>query len=158
MTRSKVVEARERVMAAATELGRLWASGPYSWLSPREMELVEAVHALDELGLEPITDSEGSYVVGSPETSRKAAKAMLPKKGLLRRQVLHDVYCRSDGLASDEMIERSLQRLHQSVSSARYDLVRDGWLEDSRQRTKDGKRVLWQLTEAAKRALREEAM
>jgi hypothetical protein len=36
--------------------------------------------------------------------------------------------------------------------------VRIGYLEDSRQRTTHGKAVLWQLTEAAKRALAEEVL
>lgn len=152
MTRSKDVELPEAVLAPALALARQFTlTGELSvgWLG----ELLVAVEALDQHELDEITDSEGASVLGAPETSRRAAIAIMPRSGTIRRAVLNDIAGRHDGLATDEMIERSLRGKHQTISSARNHLVNAGWLEDSRQRVKDNKAVLWQLTEAAKRQL-----
>lgn len=151
MTRSNMTELREAVLAAALRFAREGhGSSTWTWNVHR---LFEAVDAYDEAILDEITDSEGAAVLGAPETSRRAAIAIMPRSGTIRRAVLNDIAGRHDGLATDEMIERSLRGKHQTISSARNHLVNAGWLEDSRQRVKDNKAVLWQLTEAAKRQL-----
>lgn len=148
MTQSTITDKRNAVMAAACHLGRGPRRGWY------EIEcLISAVRRYDEAVLAEIGDSEGAFVLGSPETSRRSAVAIMPRTGTIRRAVLNDIAGRHDGLATDEMIERSLRGKHQTISSARNHLVNAGWLEDSRQRVKDNKAVLWQLTEAAKRQL-----
>ena len=173
MTQSTYARRREEVLAAALSLGRaieaLAGDGhTYAGLTDqlnvllgreagdKVMALTGAVMVLDLTPPNAITDSDGAYVVGSPETSRRAAKALFPKSGSVRRKVLDDIWNRRDGLATDEMIERSLGGKHQTVSSARNWLMNAGWVEDSRLRTADKKAVLWQLTEAAKAHIREE--
>jgi hypothetical protein len=151
MTRSTITELREAVLAAALRFAREGTtSGTWSY---NIHKIYDAVEALDQHELDEITDSEGASVLGAPETSRRAAIAIMPRSGTIRRAVLNDIAGRHDGLATDEMIERSLRGKHQTISSARNHLVNAGWLEDSRQRVKDNKAVLWQLTEAAKRQL-----
>lgn len=151
MTRSNIAELREAVLAAALRFAREGhGSDTWTWNVHR---LFEAVDDYDGAILNEIVDSEGASVLGAPETSRRAAIAIMPRTGTIRRAVLNDIAGRHDGLATDEMIERSLRGKHQTISSARNHLVNAGWLEDSRQRVKDNKAVLWQLTEAAKRQL-----
>lgn len=110
---------------------------------------VDLAHMVVELN----ENREGASVVGSPSTSRDAALAIAPKAGTLRRKVLNEVRCRTDGLMTDEMLERALGMKHQTVSARRNELVKGGWLQDSGKRAKTdsgNKAVLWELTQAAK--------
>lgn len=165
MTQSTYAQRREAVLAAALDLGRfhygetLATQGANAAAAKQEKlwkAFRGAVRSHDSIAPDAIVDSDGAHVVGSPETSRRAAKALFPKSGSVRRKVLDDIWNRRDGLATDEMIERSLGGKHQTVSSARNWLMNAGWVVDSRLRTADKKAVLWQLTAAAKAHIREE--
>lgn len=159
MTRSKVVEAKEAVIAAARRAD--WTRRHYgsdsinAGLALRDMS--DAVFALDALTPGPIVNSPGASVVGSPETSSQAAAALTPVSGNVRTQVLNCIASSIDGLLTCEMVERHLKMRHATASSAINWLAGEGWLQDSRQRaytSSKRKAVLWQLTPAAAAQLR----
>lgn len=87
------------------------------------------------------------------DTSANAARAALPMVGGLRRRIVYEVSRRMrypDGGATDDQLERLLNRKHASVSAARNFLVNAGWLRDSGQRrtTESGRpAVVWVLTD-----------
>jgi len=62
-------------------------------------------------------------------TSRDAAKKVLPKTGTMRRKILDLIYTHN-GLADFE-IEKLLDLKHQTASAGRRGLVIDGFLIDS---------------------------
>lgn len=147
MSKSKRAEARDEVILAA----RRWR---YTFSTGTAEALMDAIDALD--AIEPGSfDGTGAWVAGSPETSQRAAEMYVPAMKSVRRQIINEIACRHDGLATDEMLERALHCKHQTLSSARNFLVIAGWLEDSLMRTTDKRAVLWQLTDAGRKMLRE---
>lgn len=147
--RSRIAQARDRVLEEALEFGRAEIKGR-EWARPDT--LVEAVrdHDVIELSLD---NQKGRAVTGSADTSHEAARLILPKLKSVRLQILHAIMSRPDGMMTDEALERELRMKHQTVSSARNSLVESGWLEDSAQRMMkpNGRRAaLWRLTPAGR--------
>lgn len=154
MTRSAYEERREAVLAAAMTVGRNIMAATAIWAELQA--LTEAVAALDGLALEPVADTDGAYVLGSPETSREAAMLIRPNTGSVRARILAEIASCRDGMLTDSHLEHRLGMKHTTVSSARNWLMNHGWVEDSRMRftaPNDRKMVLWQLTVAARREI-----
>lgn len=87
-----------------------------------------------------------------PETAVAAAAKAKPKSGTLRRMV-YDQIARSGALgATDDEIERALNRSHQSVSGARNTLAGDDLIRDSGLRRKTRYRndaIAWVVCDVA---------
>lgn len=167
MARRKIETLRDDVVRAAREVSNLGTVrelnsalyvGSGLLLGGRLCALREAVDALDAYS-DPIHDTPGEYVEGSPETSRDAAVMLTPRSGSLRAKVLDEVRIAlfltpdAKGL-TDEELERRLKGRHQTVSSARNWLVDAGWLIDSgiRRANRSGRwAVVWALSPAARR-------
>lgn len=86
---------------------------------------------------------------GAPDTQRLAAISVYPTSGTARRTVLDYIVGCGDSGATDDEMEFRLGMRHQSVSARRYELHRDGWIEDSGKRrvTRSGRdAAVWTLT------------
>jgi hypothetical protein len=95
---------------------------------------------------------------GAPEPSHAAARRMsgLPV-GIVRSRVFVAVARAAAAGATDDDLERHLQKPHQTVSSARNFLVAEGWLEDSgrTRMTRSGRAAtVWVVATAAADAAR----
>jgi len=104
------------------------------------------VRAYEALPLDdPMLDSE--RMPSDPTDTQLFAR---PKKGRLRWAILELLWsCPADGF-SDQDLEQWSQRPHQTVSSARNDLVRTGWLYDSGKRMtniRNREMILWKMTD-----------
>jgi transcription initiation factor IIE alpha subunit len=79
------------------------------------------------------------------DTSRSAAKKALPKSGTRRKEIFELISEREFGLTDDE-IEVLTGYTHQSASSVRNSLMRDGLIVDSEMR-RDNRRgnlsIVW---------------
>lgn len=146
---------RDEVISAAR---RAAAMTSYSDL----MMLRNAFDAWDA-ELVGIIDTPGSWVEGSPETSRNAAMSIISTTGSVRRRVVDELFIlRSfigegpdsdalSGLTCDDL-EHRLHRSHQTVSSAVNWLMNAGWIKDSGsvRTTRSGRdAVIWTLSSAA---------
>lgn len=147
-------DTRDEIVRIAGELVDDWAQRPEAFnvlTLEQQEELTAAVVAHRYAMLDAINaDTPGSSVAGSPPTSRDAAMLIMPRRGSIRRRILVEIAARSDGLMTDEMLERELRMKHQTVSSARNSLTLQGFLKDSGQKaeTSSGRKaVLWRLTE-----------
>lgn len=86
-----------------------------------------------------------------PETAHKAADKALPRSGTLRRQVYDAIAAAGPRGATDDEIEQTLNRSHQSVSGARNTLSGDDLIRDSGLRRKTRYRndaIAWVVTDA----------
>lgn len=151
MSRRKQVEAEQAVILAARELVRRLGNPIYD----DEKVLFRAVRTLDTLAPSNGFNGPGSFVQGSPGTSRAAAISATPILRSARRQIVNEIASVSSlwptGL-SDEDLCRRLRRHHKTVSSARNWLCEKGWLTDSGARKKSASgraTILWCLTPAA---------
>lgn len=83
---------------------------------------------------EPIDRQHVAIHKNAQETSRIAASNVLPKTGTKRRQTYELI--KDSGMFGlcDHEIEEKTGWLHQSASSIRNGLMRDGWIKDSGQR------------------------
>lgn len=159
MARRKVDSLRDAVIAAARDWQACTGLNPLSPEAVREMfnalsALDNAVRALNEY-LDPIVDTPGEYVEGSPETSRDSAVAFTPLSGKVRRGIVNEVYSvhryESIGLTCSELMAR-LRESHQTISGAISFLGDAGWTRDSGlRRLAPSKRpqIVWELTPAA---------
>lgn len=94
-----------------------------------------AIEALDAY-LDQDLSGAGSYVEGSPETSRNSALAMLADGPTVRRKILDQIRAADRGPdevrgLTDFQLEGRLKMLHQTESAARHALVEKGWIIDS---------------------------
>lgn len=155
--RKKRVELEQAVIAAA----RTWARSGWPSDPSASADLSHAVIALNEYEAAEITGAGARWVEGSPETSEQAARLAAPIQGSTRHaiigQLMHLPPMARPGL-TDEQLERRLGMKHQTVSSARNWLTEAGWLRDSGIRRRNTSRrpaVVWELTPAAWRRLKE---
>lgn len=84
-----------------------------------------------------------------PETAHKAAAKAMPRSGTLRRQVYDTIAAAGPRGATDDEIEKGLNRSHQSVSGARNTLSGDDLIRDSGLRRKTRYRndaIAWVVT------------
>lgn len=158
MARRKIETLRDAVIAAAREWERLSHLDPNDWSVFHEAirssdALHDAIAALNEY-LDPIVDTPGNYVEGSPETSRNSAVAFKPLSGKVRRGIVNEIYSvhhyPSKGLSCAELMAR-LRQPHQTVSGAISFLTDAGWLIDSgyrRMAPSKREQVVWQLSPA----------
>jgi hypothetical protein len=94
------------------------------------------------------------------EMGVRAVLRDLPKSGTLRAEVVEAIRVRPQ---TDDELEQTLGRMHQSVSATTNRLRADGWLEPVMiasvpltRKTRSGNDAsVWMLTEAAIRRLRE---
>jgi hypothetical protein len=80
-----------------------------------------------------------------PETARLAARRALPRSGSLKRS-MYDLLMLSRNGKTDDELEFSLARPHQTVSAMRNALMNDGWVVDSglRRKTRHGfEAIVW---------------
>lgn len=126
-------------------------------------EFKDAIDALRAYEAEQVTGAEARWAEGSPETSREAAKLAWPVQKSCRLDIialLANVPATAHPGYTDAQLEHRLKRSHQTVSSARNWLVQAGWLRDSGVRRftpSHRKAVVWMLTDAAVRQLKEGA-
>lgn len=97
------------------------------------------------------TVARNTTVVGHrhPKTAKDAAAAAKPKSGTIRR-LIYDL-CGTPSGATDDEVEQSLHRSHQTCSAARNSLMKDGLVVDSgrRRMTRSGQpATVWQTPEA----------
>lgn len=104
------------------------ASFTDGWVGYRRHVAAEAVAALDRMQAEalPAADAPTMAPMHSAPTSQAMREAALPRSGSLRATVVQLLL--NHGHTDDEL-ERTLARSHQSVSAARYTLVQQGWVQ-----------------------------
>lgn len=107
----------------------------------------------------PVDGRDAPWAKGS-DTSRQAAKLAWPTQNSTRLAIvalLANVAAIARPGYTDRQLEARLSRSHQTVSSARNWLCQAGWVEDSGARRSHNGRpaCVWQLTEAARQALKE---
>lgn len=135
LLRDDVIRAA-RQMSDALDLGDSFITGSYRDRAYLCRALRAAVGAHDAY-LNEITSTAGEWVDGAPATSRRAAIAVTPRTGSLRKAIVNEIFINGrstlgipDGLTTDEL-EQRLRRPHTSVSSAVNWLKNNGWLEAS---------------------------
>lgn len=116
--------------------------------------VMDALHMHQARAL-PAADSPAMAPMHSAPTTQAMRQAAMPRSGSLRAVMVDVLRARP---STDDELETTLQRSHQSVSAARYTLVQQGWLQALRE---DGQPVLhptragnpaqvWTLTPAAR--------
>lgn len=89
---------------------------------------VEETRRTEQQALLPPVDAPDTRVgLHHPMTSHQAAQRALPKSGTIKAAIFAIIANRPYG-ATDDELEITLARTHQSVSSARNALARDGWI------------------------------
>lgn len=156
MARRKHAIAVDAVVLAARQVLEAWSFS--SGLAINIGRLADAMGALDA-SLPAIQQTPGSFVEGSPETSRFAAFALVNAKSH-RRKIAAELYSvRGYGYIGlcDFQLEARLKDKHQTISSARNWLMEAGWVIDSGMRFKNPESnrpcIIWSLTPAAIAAL-----
>ena len=82
-------------------------------------------------GLRSVDSNVVSISRHPQQTSRNAAKALLPSSGTIRRLVYDQIKVQNDYGMTDHELEMVLRGKHQTISASRRSLVVDGWVVDS---------------------------
>lgn len=82
-------------------------------------------------GLRSVNSNVVSISRKSQPTSRKAASAVLPNSGTIRRLVYDQIKIQNDYGITDHELEMVLRGKHQTISASRRSLVVDGHVVDS---------------------------
>lgn len=137
-----------------------FAAGRYLPPGGTTEDLVEAWKRYDELR----RDLDAAGPANHRHTSIAASRADLPVKGSTRRKIIQVVTahwdCYGVGM-TDAELEGRLRKSHQTVSAARNELVKRGWLRDTgATKLTQYKReaVAWGPTDLARSAMRETAI
>lgn len=105
--------------------------------------------------LEPVDAPAVKVRHDAPDTSRAAAKAVLPRTGTARHRVLAALAAEP---RTDEELQRDLPMSANTERPRRVECVDAGWAEDSGTRRLTGagcESIVWRVTDAGRRALAE---
>lgn len=140
------VEGKRRMAAARQAAG--------SHLNDLDRELLDLAPAPPLRTL----DAPGLPRMHGAPTTQAMRVAAFPRSGTLRAQVLAALHATGGVGMTDDDLERTLDRAHQSVSACRNGLVADGWLRArrlpngdplERRNRYDNLAQVWELTPAA---------